>query len=91
MIGIILSQSIPQTSHRYDAEEDNISMHEGSSLLWTYRKSGFVPEIWNVCLKYETVLRKTPAATTGVIPLFTSNMKILEETGWVFYHKIGSE
>lgn len=81
MIGIILSQGIPQTSYRHDTKEDNISMHKGSSFLQTYRKSGFVTEIWNGFLKSETVLRKTPAATTGVIPLITSSMRILEETG----------
>lgn len=36
------------------------------------------------------VVGKTPVATTGVIPFFTSGMRILEETV-VFYHKIGSE
>lgn len=88
MIGIILSQGISQTSHRHDAKEDNISMHEGSSLLQTYRKSGFVTEIWNVCLKSEMVVGKTPVATTGVIPFFTSGMRILEETGWLFTTKL---
>lgn len=37
------------------------------------------------------VLRKTPAAITGVIPLITSSIRILEETEWVFYHNISSE
>lgn len=63
-------------------------MHEGSSLQQTYRKSVFVTEIWNACLKSETVLRKTPATTTGVIPLITSSMRILEETGWFFTAKL---
>lgn len=33
MTGILLSQGIPQTSHRRDAMEDSISMYEGPGLL----------------------------------------------------------